>query len=216
MKIALYSLTFLLLSFSVQAQDSPKTLISLHDLRFSGCGGPSIHGTLVNGERGVLVGGYGGVMLNQTIILGGGGWGLVNNIKADEAVQVLNPGNTQYIRFGYGGFYMEYVHNPLDLFHFSASTLIGGGGVVYSHDMKEPDERDGNPFFVIEPSLNAEVNVTDFLRTNIGVSYRWVNGLDMPHLTNADLSQVSVNLNFKFGWFGPGSYAGSVHEDDED
>jgi len=204
-----------LTALTATAFSQPKTLFSMGDLRFSGFGGPSLRGTQIAGEPGMLVGGYGGVMLNQTFIFGGGGYGLVNNIKAADAVQAANPTRTQYIRMGYGGFYMEYVHNPMELVHFSASTLIGGGGAMYSHDYKDVDEDNGNPFFVVEPAIHAELNMTDFLRTNVGLSYRWVNGLELDHLSNKDLSQVTLSLNFKFGWFGPGSYSGS-EPDEED
>jgi hypothetical protein len=55
--------------------------------------------------------------------------------------------------------------------------------------------------FVIEPSLLAELNVTNFLRLAVGGGYRFATGVELSGLTNADLSGVSVSVNLKFGSF---------------
>jgi len=56
-------------------------------------------------------------------------------------------------------------------------------------------------FFVIEPSVHVNLNVTTFFRIAAGVSYRYVSGLNSTLSTNADLSGPSGVLTFKFGMF---------------
>jgi hypothetical protein len=47
----------------------------------------------------------------------------------------------------------------------------------------------------------AELNITNFLRLALGGGYRFVTGVDISGLTNADVSGASLSLNFKFGGF---------------
>jgi hypothetical protein len=63
------------------------------------------------------------------------------------------------------------------------------------------DSRKSNSFFVLEPSVNANLNVTHSFRIAAGVSYRYVSGLKSIVSTNADLSGPSAVLTFEFGKF---------------
>jgi hypothetical protein len=63
------------------------------------------------------------------------------------------------------------------------------------------DKYANDAFFVVEPSFNLELNVASHFRVGFGVSYRYVNGLDIAGITEEDLTGVSANLNFKFGSF---------------
>jgi hypothetical protein len=57
------------------------------------------------------------------------------------------------------------------------------------------------PLMVFEPSILAELNVTNFLRISAGGGYRIVTGSTLEGLSNADLSSYSISLNVKFGSF---------------
>lgn len=164
-----------------------------------GFGGPSIKVTGINGKAGVLVGGYGGWFINHAFLIGGGGYGLVSEIKAPVED---SAGNNFYYKLGYGGLFFEYVNNSHKLFHYTINTLIGTGELTYSARKgttfdKYPDDT----FFVFEPSFNVELNVTTYCRVALGVSYRYIDGLDIAETTAEDLSALSANLNFKFGSF---------------
>lgn len=165
-------------------------------LRSSGYGAVSMKFTPLQGQFGTMVGGYGGWFINKTLLIGGGGYGLTTNITAPS-----RPGEN--ISFGYGGIVLEYVGASDKVFHYSVQTLVGWGGVGFyrPRDFTIASRSSVSPLFVIEPSLMAELNVTNFLRLAVGGGYRIVTGVQLDGLTNADVSNYSLSLNLKFGSF---------------
>jgi len=64
----------------------------------------------------------------------------------------------------------------------------------------------GAPFFLMEPGINLELNISRNVMLVAGVSYRWVTGMDensenvsITHVTNEDLSGINFNIGVKFG-----------------
>ena len=56
-------------------------------------------------------------------------------------------------------------------------------------------------YFVTEPFLNLDLNVTRFFRISLGGGYRYTIGTYSRGITAKDLNTFSGNLTFKFGWF---------------
>jgi hypothetical protein len=82
--------------------------------------------------------------------------------------------------------------------------LIGGGAVVYAENLDSDDDNSwdvNDSFFVFEPGINAELNVTQWFRINAGVSYMLVRDLNIVGMDNNDLGGVAGNILFKFGSF---------------
>lgn len=202
------TITFILLSFVLSAQLSAQeqTLIS-GQIESGGYGGPVVKFSKLNDKFALLVGGSGGWLINHSLLIGGGGYGLANSISAPKAAQAYYGGGDDLkIQFGYGGLLLEYIGGPNDLVHYSISTLIGAGGVHYGYwndfsDSYYDDRSRASAFFVVEPSVGAEVNITRFLRSNVGASYRLIRGTDLPGISDSDLSDLSIYLTFKFGKF---------------
>jgi hypothetical protein len=196
---------FLLTAVAVRAQEE-ETLLG-GGFESGGYGAPVVKFTSVKGEFAVMVGGYGGWLINHAFMLGGGGYGLVTRHDLEPAAGTVGLPEDHRIEFGYGGGILEFIFSPMAVVHATVSLLIGGGTVsVRGYDVLFTDwlygyesTRDG--VFVLEPSVNAEVNITSFFRVNAGASYRFVNGVSMYGLKNADLSGASVNLALKFGKF---------------
>ena len=191
-------LVFLLVivfTFSAFAQEA--TLIN-GEIESGGFGGPVLKVTNINGENSVMVGGRGGWIINHSFVLGGGGYGLVTDVKAKVSDSIH-----QYIEMGYGGLELEYIASSNDLLHLSIGMLVGGGGIGYKYETNDGfnSMHNKNSFFVLEPNINANLNVTRFFRIAAGISYRYVSGLKSVVSTNADLSGPSANLTFKFGKF---------------
>jgi hypothetical protein len=118
--------------------------------------------------------------------------------------------------FGYGGLLLEYIYNSNEIFHFTGSLLIGGGHLAYNNEpisMRHNNnyimydgynyefDKKSTDFFVLEPAVSLELNVTKWFRIDAGVSYRIVSGVDMPQTTNSQVSGLSGNLILKFGKF---------------
>ena len=87
----------------------------------------------------------------------------------------------------------------MHLAHLSLHTLIGGGNIYY-HDYYWRTSGD-DVFFVMEPGIDLELNVSRCFRFGLGGTYRFVNGISMPEFTDQDMSGFSVALTFKFGRF---------------
>jgi hypothetical protein len=188
-------LLVIVFTFSAFAQEA--TLIN-GEIESGGFGGPVLKVTSINGENAVMVGGRGGWIINHTFVLGGGGYGLVTEVNAKTTDSLR-----QYIQLGYGGLEIEYITASDDLLHLSIGLLVGGGGVGYRHEDNNDlfDSHKNNSFFVLEPNINANLNVTHSFRIAAGVSYRYISGLKSIVSTNADLSGPSAVLTFEFGKF---------------
>jgi hypothetical protein len=182
--------------FSAFAQE--ETLIN-GPIENGGFGGPVLKIGSFNGETAILVGGRGGWIVNHSFIIGGGGYGLVSNVKA----KVLGPFGERYLNFGYGGLELEYVSNPDRLINFSFQTLIGAGGLSWRDDEMKAGLHisDTDTFFIVEPGVNATLNVTPYFRISGGVSYRFISGVQSAASSNPDLSGPSGVLTFRFGKF---------------
>jgi hypothetical protein len=198
----LSSAIIMLIFFSCQSFAQEETLVGSGEVTHGGFGGPVVKYTQIDGEPGVLVGGRGGWIINHTFVIGGGGYGLVNDITAENVVFGKQP----YINFGYGGLELEYIIHSDELTHFSVYSLIGGGGVTYRSslwdDSEDWEDRFGSDaFFVFEPAANVEVNIISFFRINVGASYRFISGLNFDDLKNSDFAGPSATLTLKFGKF---------------
>jgi hypothetical protein len=190
-------LLFLLLIFTFPALAQDETLIS-GEIESGGFGGPAIKITTINGENAVMVGGRGGWIINHSLVLGGGGYGLVTDVKAKVPDSIH-----QYIEMGYGGLDLEYISLSNDLLHLSVGLLIGGGGIGYKNENNNVfnGTNNKNSFFVLEPSVHANLNITHFFRIAAGVSYRYISGLKSVVSSNTDLSGPSGILTLEFGKF---------------
>jgi len=56
-------------------------------------------------------------------------------------------------------------------------------------------------FFVVEPSLQLEFNITKNFRIAAGASYRWVQGSDLQNINDKELSDFISSVSFRFGKF---------------
>ncbi len=164
---------------------SGKTVFGLY-------GGPVVKFTELNDDFAVLVGGHGGLIINRTFVIGGGGYGLANHID------VITPEH-HLLDFGYGGIIFEYIISSRKLFHLSIHSLIGGGSLCYREYYYDPWYDD--MFFVAEPGVDLMLNISRHFRMGLGGSYRFVYGVDLANLSDADISGPSASLTFKFGLF---------------
>ena len=66
----------------------------------------------------------------------------------------------------------------------------------------------GPGFYIIEPGINAEINLHDTARLMVGLSYRIVSGLDEDdeliqdtHVKSGDFSGFHINIGIKVGTY---------------
>jgi hypothetical protein len=180
-------LLFALLGVSSPALAQEQTLIK-EEFHSGGFGAPVIKFSEVADKVAVFVGGRGGWIINHTLVLGGGGYGLANDIR------LVDTGSGRDIEFGYGGVELEYINSSDNIIHFTVYLLLGAGGLSGSLVNDES-------VFVAEPALNGELNITPYFRLHFGAGYRWVVGVDSPGFSDGDFSAFYGQLAAKFGSF---------------
>ena len=187
-------------------KDESETLFGDGEITHGGYGAVELKTTQIQGELGLLVGGRGGWIINSSLSLGGGGYGLVTTHSINDYKPPFDT--TAYLRVGYGGAFIEYINNSNKLIHFTVNTLIGAGGASYTksyHDGMNWNDGgwayESTPFFVVEPGATIDLNVAKFFRISLGASYRFVSGVELSKTLNKDIAGPSANLTFKFGKF---------------
>ena len=176
----------------VPDENEVKTLFNSFSVnRISGFGGSTTAFSKIGGEFSVLSGGGGGIIINN-IFIGGYGEGMANynNIISSSEHPIIRE-------FGHGGFWLGYEINHEYLIHPVISTRLGWGNTKgYNKSNYFIDK-----FYVIVPTVSAEVNITRFCKVNLGVEYRQTFGVDNINVTNNDLSNLGVFASLVFGWF---------------
>ncbi len=212
MRYLLFITALLLLTLSASAQKQENLFDS--PIEHGGFGAFAGKIASIRGETGLLLGGYGGWLINHQFMIGGGGYGLVTNVRASTEAQIdYAPfGDPLYVQFGYGGVMLEYIFMPAKLVHFNVQVLVGGGSVSYQNNYYSnvvyAERGYGGHYgpydavFVAEPAVHVELNMTDWFRIVAGGSYRYVSGVsELTGIGNSDLSGVSGTIALKFGTF---------------
>jgi hypothetical protein len=178
-----------------QEQDSTQTLIK-SALKVSELWTPEVKINSIQGDIGTLIGFYGGALFNRTFLLGISG-----------GANLSHP----TVNYGYFGAIGQYIYKPANLWHVSGQLLLAYGS---AKDYEDPKSGlldnflnvSGAPFFLMEPGINLELNISRNIMLVAGISYRWVTGMDensenvsITHVTNEDLSGINFNIGVKFG-----------------
>ena len=184
-------------------KNETQTLLSMSNISLSGYIAPVVRFSKMGDSYATLVGGRGGLIINDNFVLGGCGMALVHPRDRSDFSGKTYSGNYDKVDFAYGGGMAEYYFTPKSLFGFSVGTTIGGGGLTF-HSRKEAyddDEYGSDVFFVAEPELNVFVNITKFCRIGAGISYRYIRGIGVDEYDDKDFRGPSVGIIFAFGWF---------------
>ncbi len=193
-------------AFTVNAQndDEPQYLFQSGDTQVSGFGGVTVGFSSINDEFAVMTGGGGAVLLNQKYFFGGYGEGLSTSHNLDP--QVVTCPDKYTLSFGHGGFWMGYIHKPNKLIHFNINTRLGWGGIsLYDrdYDIADIEHCDRDNVFVLLPQIEMEINLTSWMKFQLGAGYRFVTGISNDIYSDKMFNQPNVQLGFMFGNFSP-------------
>lgn len=186
----------MLVSASVSAQgiEQERTLLG-PDVEVSEVWAPEVKINSIQGLTGTLIGGYGGVMINRTVVLGLAG-----------GVNLGHP----TVNYGYFGGIGQVIAYPGRIVHMSGQLLVAYGT---TKDYENPKSGlldnfwniSGERFMMTEPGVNLEVNLGTGVTFVAGVSYRFVTGLDpdneyidITHVSSQDMSGVNFNIGLRF------------------
>jgi hypothetical protein len=198
-------LAFLLLPAGVahaQLQDTPLTTLTEGARTVQFVGGVDGRVTQLLGQTTVLTGGRLGLLVNRSTLLAFAARANLNqNLDTGFA---LTDDRTAGLSFGYGGFEIGRVIRPTRVVHLTTSVLLGGGATSY-HDRRWRDGDTGSlpvdGFWIAEPEVQLQVNVTRAMRIAVGGSYRAVHGARLAGPADRDLRGASGSLTFTFGRF---------------
>ena len=191
-----------------------KSLLSKEN-DLNGFGGGDLKITDFGGERAMVLGGYGGILVNRRFMLGVAGYGIATN---PEFVGTLPPGllpdspannadRNLTINGGYAGLTLGGIIFTRELVHLTIPVIVGAGEIQISDEDFFQNSTDTDftiersTFFVVEPGAQVEFNFTSSFRVAVGASYRWIQGLELSNLRDDDLSNFAGTLSLRFGRF---------------
>jgi len=190
------SVILILLSKGTFAQeDNAERTLLRRDIVLTDVISPEIKFNSILGDIGTLIGIYGGPMINNRLLIGACGG--------------VNLGHPR-VNYGYLGGIIQYVYRPEDMVHMSIQLVVASGT---TKDYENPKSGlldnfwniSGESFFMVEPGINLEVNITTRMKLVMGVSYRYVSGINSAreeirytHVTNKDMSGLNFNIGLKF------------------
>ncbi|MDX9928858.1 MAG: hypothetical protein RBS37_03300 [Bacteroidales bacterium] len=160
--------------------------------------------TVIDNSHAVLFGGRISWIGNKILGAGIGGTGFINEYHYEPSID-----REVFLAGAYGGIYIEPILMPRAPVHLSFPILLGAGGVSYvSNDPDYYDNfiEDSEPFLLIEPSAELELNMSRFFRLAIGASYRFPTAFNIgttgsEFITASSIKGWSCILSLKFGKF---------------
>lgn len=188
--------------------DEIKSLISKNSETY-GFGGADLKIGDIAGNRSLIIGGSGGVIVNRTYFLGLAGYGLITDNEIDGLIPTTSTPVEKKLDIygGYGGMVFGFTLWTREPVHLHFPFLAGAGAFevvdnnFFNNNFDTDFSIERSAFFIGEPGAQLEFNITEHFRIGAGVSYRFVKGLDMVNLEDADLTGLSTNISVRFGQF---------------
>ena len=192
MKIKICSVALLLLLITSGS--------SAQGFESSAFGAPVIRYTSLIGQNSIILGGKFGWVINKSIVLGGGFYGLASEVRTNYKDAL--SGQSLALGFNFGGLEFEYIFLPGSAVHGSIGMLFAGGGLYFSVPDKSVPHNSyfSQDLLVWEPSLNIEFNTLSWLHTDLNFSYRIISSFRENYgIAKKDLTGPSVGIIFKLG-----------------
>ena len=168
-----------------------------------GYGALSIAYSKIDGKDAFIGGARGGWIIDHSFAIGLGGYGFINDIDYHD---IFDNDLDYKLAGGYGGLFVEPIIGPKMPVHLSFPVLVGIGGISYIEhhrhwDSWRSDDDSSDAFFVLEPAVELEFNMTRHFRIAASVSYRFTSDIEMLHTDPDILEGFTAGLVFKFGKF---------------
>ncbi len=188
--------------------DEIKSLIGKSSETY-GFGGADLKIGDIAGNRSLIIGGSGGVIVNRTYFLGLAGYGLVTDNEIDGLIPTATTPMEKKLNIygGYGGMVFGFTLWTREPVHLHFPFLVGAGAFevvdnnFFNNNFDTDFSIERSAFFIGEPGVQLEFNITENFRLGAGVSYRLVKGLEMVYLEDEDLTGLSTNISIRFGQF---------------
>lgn len=176
-----------------------------------GYGAFSLGYSQIAGRDALISGARGAFIFDHSFAIGLGGYGFVNNLDYSSYIHD-NPEDRFMLAGGYGGLFIEPIIAGTKPVHVSFPILVGMGGIAlvensgwgwdWDIDPYHPGhEYDHDLFFVVEPGVELEFNLTRFFRAAAYASYRFTSEIELYETDDDVLNGFNFGMTFKFGKF---------------
>ncbi len=160
----------------------------------------------IDGKDAFVTGGRGAFIIDHSLAIGLGGYGFANNLDYHT---YMNDHPLNYtLAGGYGGIFIEPILGGTMPVHVSFPVLFGVGGATlienYGYNYWEHlpfDDYGTDVFFVVEPAVELEFNLTTYFRAAAMVSYRHTSNVELYNTDSDVLRGLNFGATFKFGKF---------------
>ena len=154
-------------------------------------GGNGVSFTKINNQFSVMTGGRGSATFNNRYTIGGGGWGMIKGVE----VESISEGIYNFVKMGYGGIDLGYLVLNREKFMLGTKLLIAGGA-VFKETVPESKGNGFKLFPVLEPTVYYQISLNKLFRLEMGASYRYVRGTNLPYISDSNLGGFSFYVGF--------------------
>ena len=213
MKKLIYSLIFCITFIPIQAQETSTYEDNSNYIEFNDSQN-IVHGVYfglsfyygeIDGKSSYMGGAKIAYVANQKFEVGFAGVGFYSYQDTN------GPLKNNDVFGGYGGLHLEPIFFGNSEFSLSIPMLIGGGAVGHSledwDDVIDGEEiyvEDWDPFFVFEPGVSIQYNISPYLQFEIGVKYRLTSEVDLYPGSIENVNGFSGGIGLKIGVFNLG------------
>lgn len=198
-----------------QKTETPPAYESLFgdQISYGGYGALTLGYTQLGEYSAFLPGIKGAWIIGHTLSLGFQGAGFISELTTG----VIPGEEYSFIAGGCGGFLIEPILFGYKPVHVTLPIVIGAGALVYQSSENAYNYQTGSmhptdydQFFMLQPGVEVELNITRFFRMALGASYRFTSDINLTTTYNTetivildskDLNKLVLGLSFKFGIF---------------
>lgn len=187
------------------------TLLSNRPLTGGGLSFTGKGGEIANQEA-LWLGGEVYTVFDHNLNIGVAGYGLANTVRS---LNMDEDENQLYFQSGYGGIFIEPSLFENRVLNISFPVVLGAGGIaetrvrgaiteleeVNGFELEEDDLYTTDLFWVVEPGMALNLNISRWMKLSAGVTYRYAYDLELPQTKSTVLDGFNGNVSLKLGWF---------------
>lgn len=169
-----------------------------------GYGGLSFKFTQFDDKYVALAGIRAGWIIDRAVAIGIDAYGVIPSTEYSG----VDPFSDTRLVGGYGGLNIEPILFSNKVIHVTFPVSGGAGWLGYVYDWEEDDYEyhdddlvDGDVFWYVEPAVAMELNITKFLRMNMGASYRFAQDFEVVNTPSDAFNGWGYFVTFKLGRF---------------
>lgn len=164
-------------------------------------GGLSTGYSPINGTHGVVFSAKGCWIMDHWFAFGISGTSFVSNMEQLDYFNFNTSNNEMFLGGGYGGVIFEPMLASLKTIHVTFPILVGGGAVAQLTDTNFDYYPISDYFFVVEPGIELELNLTQWLRASVFATYRYTSDISIEQVASDALRSYSTGVSLKVGLF---------------